>query len=157
MSKILSDKKIVAQNRKARFNYAIEDVFEAGIVLLGSEVKSIRLGQMNIEDSHAAITNNELILYNANISEYNYSNKFNHSATQPRKLLIHKREINKLLTKTKIKGYTLIALSVYFNKHNKVKVEIGLAKGKKEYDKRDTIKERDWEREKSREMMKRTC
>jgi SsrA-binding protein len=155
MSKTLPEKKIIAQNRKARFNYSIEDVFEAGIVLFGSEVKSIRAGQINIEDSHAAITKNELILYNTNIAEYGYSNRFNHNSTRPKKLLMHRKEINKLLNKTKIKGYTIVALSVYFNKQNKVKIEIGLAKGKQEHDKRQTIKERDWQKEKSREMMKR--
>ena len=153
---IIEDKKIIAQNRKARFNYAIEDIYEAGIVLLGSEVKSVRAGQINIEDSHASITKNELVLYNVNIPEYGFANRFNHNTKRPRKLLMHRQEINKLLTKIKIKGYTLIALSIYFNKKNKVKVEIGLAKGNKEYDKRHIIKERDWQREKSREMMKRS-
>ena len=155
MNKKLEDKKIIAQNRKARFNYIIENVYEAGIVLVGSEVKSVRAGQVNIEDSHAAISKNELVLYNCNIAEYGYSNRFNHNPKRPKKLLMHKQEINKLLSKTKIKGYTLVALSVYFNQHNKVKVEIGLAKGKKEYDKRQTIKERDWKKEKARTMMKR--
>jgi SsrA-binding protein len=155
MNKKLEDKKIIAQNRKARFNYIIENVYEAGIVLVGSEVKSVRAGQVNIEDSHAAITKDELVLYNCNIAEYGHSNRFNHNPKRPKKLLMHKQEINKLLSKTKIKGYTLVALSVYFNQHNKVKVEIGLAKGKKEYDKRQTIKERDWQKEKARSMMKR--
>jgi SsrA-binding protein len=153
---IIDNRKIIAQNRKARFNYSIEDTYEAGIVLLGSEVKSVRVGQINIEDSHASITKNELVLYNANIPEYGCANRFNHNTKRPRKLLMHRKEINKLLTKIKIKGYTLIALSIYFNKANKVKVEIGLARGNKEYDKRHIIKERDWQRDKSREMMKRS-
>jgi SsrA-binding protein len=155
MTKALSDKKIIAQNKRARFEYIIEDVYEAGIVLVGSEVKSIRQGKINIEDSHAAITKDELILYNCNISEYNYSTIFNHTPKRPRKLLLHKIELKKLLNKTKIKGYTIVPLSIYFNKSNKVKVEIALAKGKQEHDKRHSIKERDWQREKSREMKKR--
>lgn len=151
-------KKIVAKNKRAYFEYAIEDVIEAGIVLLGSEVKSIRDGKVNITDSHAAIStdftpdasSSEVILYNCNIAEYHGANQFNHRATRPRKLLLHKREIKKIIGKVKLKGYTLIALSMYFNNKNKIKLELGIAKGKKLYDKRDTIKQRDLDREQGR-------
>ncbi len=151
-------KKIVAKNRRAYFEYTIEDVLEAGIVLLGSEVKSIRDGKVNITDSHAAISTDftpdtaasEVVLYNCNIAEYHGANQFNHRATRPRKLLLHKREIKKIIGKVKLKGYTLIALSMYFNEKNKIKMELGIAKGKKLYDKRDSIKQKDLDRDQNR-------
>lgn len=143
-------KKIIAQNKKALFNYFIEERLEAGIVLKGSEVQSLRQGKAFIEESHAADTGNEVFLYNCHIAEYEKANRFNHSTRRPRKLLLHKKEINKIIGKTKIKGYTLVALSMYFNKKNKIKIELGIAKGKKLHDKRESIKEKDWKRDQSR-------
>lgn len=143
-------KKIIAQNKKALNNYFIEERLEAGIVLKGSEVQSLRQGKASIEESHAADTGNEVFLYNCHIAEYEKANRFNHSTRRPRKLLLHKKEINKIIGKTKIKGYTLVALSMYFNKKNKIKIEIGIAKGKKLHDKRESIKEKDWKRDQSR-------
>lgn len=143
-------KKIIAQNKKALFNYFIEERLEAGIVLKGSEVQSLRQGKASIEESHAADTGNEVFLYNCHIAEYEKANRFNHSTRRTRKLLLHKKEINKIIGKTKIKGYTLVALSMYFNKKNKIKIELGIAKGKKLHDKRESIKEKDWKRDQSR-------
>ena len=133
-------------NRKARFDYEIEDEYEAGIVLKGTEIKSIRNGKANIKDSYAIIRNNELYLLNSNVSIYEEGNRFNHEETRTRKLLMHKREILKLRDKIEKEGYTLIPLKLYF-KGSKLKVLIGLAKGKKNYDKREAIKKRDTERE----------
>lgn len=133
-------------NRKARFDYEMEDEYEAGIVLKGTEIKSIRNGKANIKDSYAIIRNNELYLLNSNISLYEEGNRFNHEETRTRKLLMHKREILKLKDKLEKEGYTLIPLKMYF-KGSKLKVLIGLAKGKKNYDKREAIKKRDTERE----------
>ncbi|HJD64683.1 MAG TPA: SsrA-binding protein SmpB [Rickettsia endosymbiont of Diachasma alloeum] len=143
-------KKVIAQNKKALFNYFIEERLEAGIVLKGSEVQSLRQGKASIEESHAADTGNEVFLYNCHIAEYEKANRFNHSTRRPRKLLLHKKEINKIIGRTKIKGYTLVALSMYFNKKNKIKIELGIAKGKKLHDKREAIKEKDWKRDQSR-------
>lgn len=147
-------KRIVAQNKKALFNYFIEERFEAGIVLKGSEVQSLRQGKLSIEDSHAANADNEMFLYNSYIAEYEKANRFNHNTRRPRKLLLHFREIKKIIGKIRLKGYTLIALSVYFNKKNMAKVELGLAKGKKLHDKRETIKKKDWNREQERLIRK---
>ncbi len=133
-------------NRKARFDYEIEDEYETGIALKGTEIKSIRNGKANIKDSYAIIRNNELYLLNSNISLYEEGNRFNHEETRTRKLLMHKREILKLKDKIEKEGYTLIPLKMYF-KGSKLKVLIGLAKGKKNYDKREAIKKRDTERE----------
>ena len=133
-------------NRKARFDYEIEDEYEAGIVLKGTEIKSIRNGKANIKDSYAIIRNNELYLLNSHISLYEEGNRFNHEETRTRKLLMHKREILKLKDKIEKEGYTLIPLKMYF-KGSILKVIIGLAKGKKNYDKREAIKKRDTERE----------
>lgn len=133
-------------NRKARYDYEIEDTYEAGIVLSGTEVKSIRLGKINIKDSYAIIKNNEAFLLNTHISLYEEGNIFNHEESRTRKLLLHKKEIKKLKNKVEMEGYTLIPLKVYFVKQ-KVKVLIGLAKGKKNYDKRETIKKREAMRE----------
>ncbi|MGI4775616.1 MAG: SsrA-binding protein SmpB [Janthinobacterium lividum] len=143
-------KKIIAQNRKALFNYFIEDRFEAGIILRGSEVKSLRLGKASIEDSHATNSGNEMFLYNSHIAEYEKANRFNHESRRARKLLLHSVEIKKMIGKIRLKGYTLVALSLYFDKKNKVKVELGLAKGKKLHDKRENLKEKDWKREQGR-------
>ncbi len=133
-------------NRKARFDYEIEDTYEAGMVLKGTEIKSIRLGKANIKDSYAIIKNNEIFLLNMHIALYKEGNQFNHEETRTRKLLLHKKEISKLKDKVEIQGYTLIPLKVYF-KDGIAKVLIGVARGKKNYDKRETIKKRDMERE----------
>lgn len=145
-----SYKKVVAKNRRALFDYSIEENIEAGIMLTGSELKSIREGKVSLADSHAAEGAGELYLYNCHIAEYEKANRFNHAPLRPRKLLLRKKEMQKIIGKIKLKGYTLIALSLYFNHKNKVKVELGLARGKKQYDKRQSIKEDDWKREQGR-------
>ena len=133
-------------NRKARHDYFIEEEYECGIVLTGTEIKSIRDGKGNIKDSYAIIRKNELFLLNMFISHYKEGNIFNHNETRTRKLLMHKKEILKLNDKITLQGYTLIPLKVYF-KNNKAKVLLGLCKGKKNYDKRESIKERDIQRQ----------
>ena len=133
-------------NRKARHDYFIEEKYECGIVLTGTEIKSIRDGKANIKDSYAIIRKNELFLLNMFISHYKEGNIFNHNETRTRKLLMHKKEILKLNDKITLQGYTLIPLKVYF-KSNKAKVLLGLCKGKKNYDKRESIKERDIKRQ----------
>ena len=133
-------------NRKARYDYEIEDTYEAGIVLTGTEIKSIREGKVNIKDSYAIIRNNEIYLLNTHISQYKEVNIFNHDEDRTRKLLLHKKEILKLRDKLEIDGYTIIPLKIYFVK-NKAKVLLGVAKGKKNYNKKETIKERDIQRE----------
>ena len=143
-------KKLIAQNKKANFEYFIEQKFEAGIILTGSEIKSLREGKVSIADSHAAESKGEIFLYNCHIAEYEKANRFNHATRRPRKLLLHTKEIKKIIGKIKLKGYTLTALAIYFNNKNRAKVEIGLAYGKKQYDKRHTIKEKDWQREQGR-------
>ena len=148
--KLDSSKNIVASNRKARHNYFIEDTYEAGIVLHGSEVKALRSGKANIIDSHAAIDGNEIFLHNSYIPEYKQANRFNHQPRRPRKLLLHASEIRKLTGKVQRQGYSLVALSIYFNKKNMAKVELALVKGKKQHDKRQAEKEKDWNRNKQR-------
>lgn len=133
-------------NRKARFDYFIEEEFEAGIELKGTEIKSIRLGKVNIKDSYAIIRNEEIYLLNTHISTYDNGNIFNHDENRTRKLLMHKNQIKKLNNKVTLEGYTLIPLKIYFVR-GKAKVLIGLCKGKKNYDKRETIKDRDIKRE----------
>ncbi len=146
-------KKIISTNRRATFNFFIEERIEAGIVLTGPEVKSIRLKACNIEDSHADVMRNDIYIFGLFIAEYDKANKFCMQSTRrPRKLLLHKKESRKLIGKIKMKGYTLIALSMYFNHKNLVKIELGLAKGKKLHDKRECIKTKDWNREQSRIM-----
>lgn len=137
-------------NRKARFDYFIEDEIEAGIVLTGTEIKSIRMGKVNLKDSYAIIRNNELYLLNTHISSYDKGNRFNHEEDRTRKLLLHKREILKLNNKIVLEGYTLVPLKIYFVR-GRAKVLIGVCKGKKNYDKRETIKERDIKREMDRD------
>ena len=132
-------------NRRARYDYFIIDTYEAGIVLTGTEIKSIRSGKANIKDSYAIIRGNEAFLVNMFIDHYKEGNIFNHNETRSRKLLLHKSEIKKLDSKIKLEGYTLVPLKVYFKK-NLVKIELGLCQGKKNYDKRETIKERDMKR-----------
>ena len=134
------------QNRKARHNYFIKEEYECGIVLKGTEIKAIRDGSCNIEDSYGHIKKGELFLLNMFIGEYKQGNIFNHQETRTRKLLMHKNEILKINEKIKLEGYTLIPLRLYFKK-NIAKISLGLCKGKKDYDKRETIKERDIERE----------
>lgn len=133
-------------NRKARYDYFIEETYECGIVLKGSEIKSIREGKANLKDSYGIIKNNELFILNMHISKYENSNIFNHEETRTRKLLVHKKEIYKIRDKINMEGYTLIPLKLYLLR-GKAKVLIGIAKGKKNYDKRETIKERDIKRE----------
>ncbi len=134
------------KNRKARFNYFIEKTYEAGLVLTGTEIKSIRKGSANFNDAYVSIYNGEAFIKNMYIAKYEEGNRFNHDERRDRKLLFHKKEIKKLLSEVKISGYTLVPLKLYF-KGNYAKVEIGLGKGKKLYDKRETIKKRDLERE----------
>ncbi|NLX90642.1 MAG: SsrA-binding protein SmpB [Firmicutes bacterium] len=138
--------KVLAQNRKARHDYFIEETFEAGIALQGTEVKSLRAAKANLKDSYARVENGELILYNMHISPYDFASRFNHDPLRKRKLLMHKREIGKLAGYVQEKGYALIPLSTYL-KRGKVKIELALAKGKKQYDKRHTIAEKDAKRE----------
>jgi len=145
----------VAENRKARFNYFIDETFEAGIVLTGTEVKSLRTGKANIGDAYASAETGELYLINSYISEYEQGNRFNHEPRRPRKLLMHRRQIGKLLGQLKKGGSTLVPLRLYFNDRGIAKVELGLARGKKLHDKRETEKERDWQREKGRLMRER--
>ena len=132
-------------NRKAKYNYQIFESLEAGIVLIGTEIKSIREGKANIKDSYARIKNDEIFLINMHISSYDNGNRFNHDETRERKLLLHKKEILKFRDKIKLEGYTIVPLKVYL-KNGRAKVLIGLAKGKKNYDKREDIKKRDIER-----------
>jgi len=144
----------VTTNRKARHDYFVEETLEAGIVLKGTEVKSLRLGLANLTDSYAIVKNNEIFLLNANISPYPYGNIMNHDPLRTRKLLIHAEEIRKLIGKMTQKGFTLIPLKIYFVR-GKAKVLIGLAKGKKSFDKRDTIKEKESKREVERVVKER--
>ncbi len=144
--------KIAAENRKARFNYAIGETFEAGIVLTGTEVKSLRLGKATIAESYADSRDGAIWLVNANIPEYLQANRNNHAPKRPRKLLLHQRQINKLAGAVEREGMTLIPLKVYFNEKGRAKVEIALAKGKKLQDKRESDKKRSWERERGRLM-----
>lgn len=147
-----SKHRLIAQNRKARFNFEIEETFEAGLVLMGTEVKALREGKVNISDSYAGPKSGDLMLLNLYIGDCSGASHFKHEPFRPRKCLLHKREIKKLLGKIATKGLTLTPLSLYFNERGKVKVELGLARGKKLHDKRETEKRRDWDREKSRTL-----
>ena len=151
--KTKSGLKIISNNRKARFNFFLKDFFEAGIVLKGSEVKSLRKGKVNISESYAYDNNGELYLINSHIPSYKESSYNNHEPNRNRKLLLNKKEINKLIGKINREGLTLIPTRLYFKK-GKAKVEIAVAKGKKQYDKRHTKKRRDWDREKARYFTK---
>jgi SsrA-binding protein len=146
--------KIAADNRKARHNYFIESTLEAGIVLAGTEVKGLREGHAVIGDSYAQAKDGELFLINATIPEYSRGNRENHEAKRPRKLLLHRRQIDKLTQAVTREGMTVVPLKIFFNDEGMAKVELGLAKGKKLHDKRDTDKERSWQRDKAR-LMKR--
>jgi SsrA-binding protein len=143
--------KIVAENRRARFDYAIEQTFEAGIALTGTEVKSLRFGEGSIAESYAEVAADGAVwLVNSNIPEFSHGNRFNHEPKRPRKLLLHAREINKLHGAVARDGMTLVPLMVYFNARGRAKVELALAKGRKVHDKREYIKEREWKREAGR-------
>jgi len=144
---------IEIKNKKALYDYTIEDTYEAGIVLTGTEIKAIRQAKANLKDSYATIKNNEVYLINMHISHYDKGNIFNHDETRTRKLLLHKKEILKIKDKIEIKGYTLIPIKLYFSK-NKAKILLGIGKGKKVYDKRETIKMRDINREISKTLKK---
>jgi SsrA-binding protein len=143
---------LVAQNRKARHNYFIEDSLEAGLVLTGTEVKSLRQGRASIVEAYAGEQGGELYMLNANIPIYEAANRFNHEPKRPRKLLLHRREQDRLLGLIRRQGYTLVPLRLYFNSRGIAKVEIGIARGKRKIDKRETEKQRDWNREKARLM-----
>jgi len=143
--------KVIAQNKKARFDYFVEESYECGIVLEGTEVKSVKEGNVSFSDSFAEIINNELWVRNFHISEYKYSSIFNHNPDRQKKLLVHKEEIKRIKRKVDEKGYTLIPLD-FFLKNGRVKLTLGVCKGKKQFDKRATIKERDVNRELSRDF-----
>lgn len=151
MSKDLP-RKVVAENRKARFDYFIDETYEAGLMLLGTEVKSLRGGRSTIADAYAVAEGNEIWLLNAYIPEYEGGNQFNHDPLRKRKLLLHAREIEKLIGTLKRGGVTLVPLRVYFNERGRAKIEMGLARGKQAHDKRATIKDREWKREQGRIM-----
>ena len=141
---------LVAQNRKARHNFTIESSLEAGLVLSGTEVKSLRQGKASITEAYAADEGGELYLFNANIPVYEAANRYNHEPKRPRKLLLHRRELSRLIGQVRRDGYTLVPLRLYFNPRGVAKIEIGLAHGKRKADKRETEKKRDWQREKAR-------
>ena len=142
--------KVVAENRRGRYDYEILQTFEAAIELKGSEVKSLRVGHINLGESYATMKGTELFLLNANVPEYREANRFNHEQKRPRKLLLHRKEIDRLAVGILREGLTIIPLKMFFNPKGRVKVDIALARGKKMVDKRETIKIRDWNREKSR-------
>ena len=144
------DRLVVAQNRKARHNYFIEETFEAGLALTGTEVKSLRGGRSNIAELHATERGGEMWLVNAHIPEYTAGNRFNHEPRRPRKLLLHARQINKLIGAIQRDGKTVVPLTVYFNPRGRAKIEIALVTGKKAHDKRELIKQRDWNRQRAR-------
>ena len=146
--------KVIANNKKARHEYFIDEVYEAGLVLTGTEIKSIRNGKVSIKEAYAKIIDGEVLVLGMNISPYEQGNRFNVDPLRPRKLLLHRREINKLIGKIKVGGVTLIPLRIYLNDRGRAKIEIAVARGKKLYDKRDTIAKRDTERKMQRAMKK---
>ncbi|MCQ4637128.1 SsrA-binding protein SmpB [Anaerovorax odorimutans] len=150
----MSEKRVVANNKKARHDYFIEETYEAGIVLTGTEIKSIRQGKVNIKESYAKIENGEMIIYGMHISPYEHGNRFNVDPLRPRKLLLHKQEIRKLIGYTTLKGLTLVPLRMYINEKGRAKLEIAVARGKKDYDKRNTIAKRDADRRMQQAMRK---
>ena len=145
--------KIICLNRKASFNYFFEDIYEAGLILKGSEIKSVRAGKVNIADSYAIERDGELYLINSHISSYKQASLLNHNPIEERKLLLNKKEINKLIGKMQREGFTIIPTKMYFKK-GKAKIEIAVAKGKKKYDKRQALKRKDWNRDKARYFRK---
>jgi SsrA-binding protein len=148
-------RKVVIENRRARFDYEILETFEAGIALAGPEVKSLRQGRGNLQDAYAAVDRGELYLVNAYIPEYLEANRFNHETRRPRKLLLHRREIDRLAGGVQRDGLTIVPLKVFFNPRGRAKAEIALARGKKLHDKRETDRQRSWAREKSRLLRER--
>lgn len=150
MARKPGEPRAVAENRKARFNYEIVETFEAGLALLGSEVKSLRSGRANIAEAYASDDDGALYLLNANIPEYKQANRQNHDPHRPRKLLMHRREIDKLVGAIRREGMTIVPLKLYFNDRGIAKLQVALARGKKLHDKRETEKKRDWQRQKSR-------
>jgi SsrA-binding protein len=147
-----SSNKVLSTNRKAFYDFMIEEKVEAGIVLVGTEVKALREGRLNLRDSYAAIINEKAILHNCHIGTYSHGNQMNHEPLRPRTLLLHKKEIERLQAKVQQKGLTLVPLRLYFNERGRVKLEIALARGKKTYDRRETIKKREAGREIDRAM-----
>lgn len=150
----MKQRKLVANNKKARHDYFIEEVYEAGIVLTGTEIKSVRQGKVSIKESYAKVENGELIIYGMNISPYEQGNRFNVDPLRERKLLLHKQEIRKLIGYTTQKGLTIVPLQMYINEKGLAKIEIGVARGKKNYDKRDDIAKRDADRRMQQAMKK---
>lgn len=148
----MSVHKLIAENRRARYDYFIEEVFEAGLMLTGSEVKSLREGRANIAESYASADGEAIMLINADIPPFKHGNRFNHEPRRPRKLLLHKKEIGKMMGAVRRDGQTLIPLKLYFNEKGLAKLELGIAKGKKLHDKREAAADRDWARDKARLM-----
>ena len=144
--------KVIAENRRARFDYFLEDNIEAGIQLLGTEIKALRDGRANIAESYAAVEGREIVLINADIPPYKQANRFNHEPRRPRKLLLHRKQIDKLMGAVQRDGQTILPLRLYLNEAGKARLEIALAKGKKLHDKREASAERDWQRDKARLM-----
>ena len=151
------ERKLVAGNKKARHDNFIEEVYEVGIVLTGTEIKSVRQGKVSLKESYAKIEKGEIIIYGMNISPYEQGNRFNVDPLRPRKLLLHKSEIRKLIGYTTLKGLTLVPLSMYINEDGRAKLELAVARGKKLYDKRETIAKRDAARDIDRRMKERRC
>ena len=149
------ERKLIANNKKAYHDYFIEETYEAGIVLTGTEIKSVRQGKVSIKESYAKIENSEMILYGMNISPYEQGNRYNVEPLRPRKLLLHKQEIRKLIGYTTMKGLTLVPLKMYINEEGRAKVEIAVARGKKNYDKREDIARRDAKRDIDRKLKER--
>jgi len=149
------ERKLVANNKKAYHDFFIEETYEAGIVLTGTEIKSVRQGKVSIKESYAKIHNGEMMLYGMNISPYEQGNRYNVDPLRERKLLLHKQEIRKLIGYTTMKGLTIVPLKMYINEEGRAKVEIGVARGKKNYDKRDNIAKRDAQRDMDRKMKER--
>ena len=145
-------RRIVADNRAARFHYTIEDTFEAGLSLTGTEVKSLRIGKATIGEAYAGPSGRDLMLFNCYIPEYLEANRFNHETKRPRRLLLHRKQINKLIGATQREGFTVVPLKIYFNERGRAKIELGLGRGKKLHDKREATKQRDWERDRARIM-----
>ncbi|ESR23228.1 SsrA-binding protein SmpB [Lutibaculum baratangense] len=143
-------RRIVSENRRARFDYELQDTFEAGIALTGTEVKSLRGGKASLAESYAGESGGEMWLFNANIPEYGPANRFNHEPKRPRKLLLHKREIGRLMGAVNKEGMTVVPLKLYFDPRGMAKLEIAVARGKKQHDKRQAMKERSWQRDKAR-------
>jgi SsrA-binding protein len=142
--------KLIAENRRARYDYFLEETFEAGLMLTGTEVKSLRVGRANIAESYASVENGEIVLINADIPPYGHANRFNHEPRRHRKLLLHKKQISKLIGAVQREGRTIIPTKLYWNEKGLAKLELALAKGKQTHDKRQATAERDWQRDKAR-------